>query len=649
MAVEKKGSIKEFEDWYNDRTLDHRGTGAYSSVTVNPCGAAIFSRFQDYQREMDARVHGYEKLVMMADAEVVTKQPDLPNVSSGEAAGIVRRMARNLVQNTPNVEVSSTFGERSSKGIFVKYILRSKIVGDDQYSNNMQQNLFASAKSSLTLGFDTVIPVLSKDAGGGWFIKYDNIHYRDVFPEPGVRDVRDATEVFVRRYLTKGEILGLIRENAAGWDHAALKTLIQSDPPPKQRQSIDHQTAKSGSRPSGYEIITQYTNTGEPFLTFDARTKYLLRIEQNKHPLKWHPVHFLVMEKDLNQPLGKSQVELIYGRQEFQDLLLNGAMKQWYRNINPSIIGYGTVNASLNLSPGKYTEISNPNARLEAFEVNSQTLLQHGSISQQNAGNMVQLVGAADQQMASQGTGGMMSQTPQGVNAQQEMVDITTNNYQKAIEAFFSRYCSYALNVYFAELKGYDTVTPTADARDALIAAGMEQELFKEDGTLEGISFKDLAVEYWVRAVPGSLIEMEDEKQLRILNELFVPLSQALPALAQTQDPSILSNAAAAMQFIIQRQIELSGSAHSKDLSNLWVTGETARTAEEIAESELATETHDTLQSEETAASLEAMAAANASLQEQMSMMRESMDLIMSSLGVHSEQTTPVEQDRTTV
>ena len=46
---------------------------------------------------------------------------------------------------------------------------------------------------------------------------------------------------------------------------------------------------------------------------------------------------------------------------------------------------------------------------------------------------MVNLVGSADQQMAVQAGNGM-SATPQGVEAQQSMVDITTNNYQKAIE-----------------------------------------------------------------------------------------------------------------------------------------------------------------------------------------------------------------------
>src|SRR3982751_673845 len=56
--------------------------------------------------------------------------------------------------------------------------------------------------------------------------------------------------------------------------------------------------------PDAYEIVTLYTDTGEHFLTFSGSTKTLLRIERNKHPLRHHPVHFLVLEKDDQQPLG---------------------------------------------------------------------------------------------------------------------------------------------------------------------------------------------------------------------------------------------------------------------------------------------------------------------------------------------------------
>ena len=564
MAVEAGYKpITAFEDWYTDYKVDPRD-GCLDIRNVAPFGQQMWSKYMHYKSEMEQRTAHYYKLEKLADGAVISPKPDLPNISSGETAGLVRRIARNLVQNTPNVEIISKYDDDSVQGIFSRHILTSKIIGSDEYSNDMQQNLFASTKTALTLGFDTVIPVLLQDAAGSWYMKYDAIHYRDVFPEPGSKDIRQAEHVFIRRYLTKGEVHAMIREETYGWDVAALRSLLKESPYGRARESVDYQNLKFGIIPEGYEIITWYSSSGDPFLTFSANTKYLLRIEKNKHPYKMHPVHFLVLEKDSQQPLGKSQVELLIGRQDFQDLMLNGAMKLWYRNINPSILGFGSVNAVPNLSPGKYTQISNPNARIEPFEVNTQTLMQYGAISQQNLGSMVNLIGSADQQMATQAGGGM-SATPQGVEAQQAMVDITTNNYQKAIESFFSHYCSYALTMYFQEMRAVKKVAPTAEARMKLLRAGLPTDTLNEDGTLD-VDFEELAIEYWVRAVPGSLIEMEDEKQLRILNQLFVPLSQAMPALAASGDQQMIQQAAKAMQYIVKKQIELSGASSAYDI-----------------------------------------------------------------------------------
>lgn len=624
--------VSSFEDWYDEYKLDPRD-GSLDVRGLSDYASSMYSRYMRYKSEMDERVHNYDKLEKLADGIVISPKPDLPNISSGETAGLIRRIARNLVQNTPNVEVLSKWDDDSMQGIFAKHILTTKIIGSDEYSNDMQQNLFASAKTALTLGFDVVIPTLLQDAAGGWYMKYDAIHYRDVFPDPGAKDVRQAENVFIRRYLTRAEVVALIRDEAVGWDVAALKSMLNEAPYGRSKDSVDYQTKKRGVIPEGYEIITWYSSSGRPFLTFSPNTQHLLRIEKNKHPLKLHPVHFLVLEKDSQQPLGKSQVELLIGRQDFQDLMLNGAMKLWYRNINPSILGYGAVNALPNLSPGKYTEISNPNARIEAFEVNTQTLMQYGQISQQNLGSMVNLIGSADQQMATQAGAGM-SATPQGVEAQQAMVDITTNNYQKAIESFFSHYCSYALTVYFQELQAVKKVMPTAEARLKLLRAGLPTELVQDDGTIE-VDFSALAVEYWVRTVPGSLVEMEDEKQLRILNELFIPLSQAMPALAAAQDQQMLQQAAKAMQYIIGKQIELSGSTSAKDIGlafngDVEAVDERDRRIAVMEENMLA----NTTGNEQMMALTEA---ALTMLQEQMSMMRESQELIMKKLGMEIE------------
>lgn len=632
-----------FDGWYKERTVNDR-TGCIEFRGLSDYCGQVWHRYQRAKREMDLRVANYGVLEKMAGGEVISPKPDLPNISSGETAGLIRRIARNLVQNTPNVEVLSKFDDDSPYGIFARYVLTSKIIGSDLYSNDMQQNLFASTKGALTKGFDCVIPLLQQLPDRSWYIKYDTIHYRDVFPEPGAKDIRQATEVFIRRYLTKGEVKQLIDNNTAGWDHAALRELLKTPEPSREMQSVDYETKKRHQIPTGYEIITLYTNSGDPFLTFSASTKMLLRVEKNKHPLKEHPVHFLVLEKDDQQPLGVSQVELLVGRQDFQDLMLNGAMKLWYRNINPAIIGFGTVNALPNLSPGKYTEIGNPNARIEPFEVNTQTLLQFGTISQQNLGAMVNLVGSPDQQL-SQVAGNGMSATPQGVEAQASVVDITSNNYQKAIEAFFSHYCSYALTIYFAELAATKTVTPNAESRKKLLDAGMQPEVFRKDGSLD-LDFSQLVTQYWVRCVPGSLTEMEDEKQLRILSQVFVPLSQALPALAATQNTAMIEQAARAMHFIIGKQIELSGAAAAKDIGLIWneQDGQQQVDAREarIAELEAAIDgvtTESDLQHEVNSQAI-------AQLQQQVKLLTENNQLLLQKLGVVESPSTPASAEQ---
>ena len=657
MAVSKYEPVKKFEDWYDRYELDERD-GTVSAYNLSDAAQRHVRQFDRYKREMDKRVANYDNLIKLVDAEVISEKPDLPNVSSGEVAGMVRRMARNLVQHTPNCEVISKFDDDGAAGIFSAHILKAKIIGDDLYSNDMQQNLYASAKNSLTLGFDAVVPVLLQDAAGGWYVKYDNIYYRDVFPDPGVKDIKDAKIVFVRRYLTKADAVALVRNHTHGWDEFALKTMIKNPPPARDRDSVDHQTSKHHGTPEGYEIITYYNSYGDAFLTFEQRSGMLLRKEDNKDPLKRHPVFFLIMEKDLNQPLGKSQVELVVGRQEFQDLMLNGAMKMWYRNINPPIIGYGTINAVPNLGPGKFTPISNPNAKLEPLEISTQTLMQYNQIATANAGNMVQQLGAADQQMASMSGGnGGMSQTPQGVEAQQAMVDITTNNYQKAIEAFFSRYCSYALTLYFAELKGsVADIVPTADARRNMISAGLKVEDvldedgkviakadFDEDGKLQ-VQFDELATEYFVRTIPGSLVEMEDEKQLRVLNQMFIPLSQMMPALAASGDQKALQKATQALMFVIEREIELSGAAHSADIQRLWTQGSSEQDDQRLA---LTAEFEERLSLADTArgAEIQQLVEDRAEAAEQMKLMRESMDAIMGHLGIPAVQTAPESQE----
>jgi hypothetical protein len=234
---------------------------------------------------------------------------------------------------------------------------------------------------------------------------------------------------------------------------------------------------------------------------------------------------------------------------------------------------------------------------------------------------------------------GGMSKTPQGVDAQQQMVDITTNNYQKAIEAFFSHYCSYALTIYFQELKAVKRVHPTAEARIRLLEAGLDTKYINDDGTID-VDFEDMSVEFFVRCVPGSLVEMEDEKQLRILNQLFIPLSQSMPAIVATQNPTLINQATTAMKYIVGKQIELSGAASAKELGLLWNRGDVKEVDER---DQRITSLEDAISGlhGDSSMELEFNNLAIRQLQEQMSQMTQNQQVLLEKLGVVSPGSVP--------
>ena len=163
-----------------------------------------------------------------------------------------------------------------------------------------------------------------------------------------------------------------------------------------------------------------------------------------------------------------------------------------------------------------------------------------------------------------------------------------------------------------------------------LFKAGLPTDALNKDGTLD-MDFEELATEYWVRTVPGSLVEMEDEKQLRILNQLFVPLSQAMPALAATENRDMLMQAAKAMQYIIGKQIELSGSTSAKDLGLLWEGDIEAVDARDQKISAVEEAIHGVEGGLGTV--MEMNDNALRQMQEQISMLRESQQLILEKLG----------------
>ena len=113
-------------------------------------------------------------------------------------------------------------------------------------------------------------------------------------------------------------------------------------------------------------------------------------------------------------------------------------------------------------------------------------------------------------------------------------------------------------------------------------------------------------------------------------------LSQALPALVQSQDQEAVRRATMAMAYIVGKQIEISGANSAHDLQKLWQEGDEQMVRsrqEQVAALEgQITETR-TRYEEDQAQQVEAISL----LQQQMQMMVENQQTLMEKLGVGAQ------------
>jgi hypothetical protein len=114
-----------------------------------------------------------------------------------------------------------------------------------------------------------------------------------------------------------------------------------------------------------------------------------------------------------------------------------------------------------------------------------------------------------------------------------------------------------------------------------------------------------------------------------------------MPAIAATQDPEALKFATDAMRFIIEKQLELSGSTHSRSLQEIFSGGVTP---ESTARDEMQSAFESKLEEIEVVRSEESnhLVKAVLQLQEQISLLAESQGAMMQQIGIPTEQSAPV-------
>ena len=115
-----------------------------------------------------------------------------------------------------------------------------------------------------------------------------------------------------------------------------------------------------------------------------------------------------------------------------------------------------------------------------------------------------------------------------------------------------------------------------------------------------------------------------------------------MPALAATNDQEMLTNAAKAMQFIVNKTIQLSGSAHAEELAGVFGRGEPSRMeqyVDQVNQLESGVAAAVAANTENTAV----MADAIVQMQQQISQLVQANQVLFEKLGVSSAPSAPTE------
>ena len=276
-------------------------------------------------------------------------------------------------------------------------------------------------------------------------------------------------------------------------------------------------------------LVTEYRRGASEFVTFVPALNAEFRRVPNYDPRKGIPWNFLVLEPDMDFPIGVSQVEFLLADQQFNDLFQTSAYKNLLLAMEPPIMvaGWETNPSSYRFEPRKIWNLgNNPNqVKVEPVKIDNAVLSNWTTVREAVAAAMVRNLNVADGTVAKDAGVGY-SKTAPGVEQQNMEKTVNINQYQKRIEVFMQEWAVQALRMYVNSMHGEHRLTVDEETRRRLFDVGAEDCV---DGDKVIIDFDELSadmLEFKVRT--GSLIQKKEEQELERLTAMVQPFIQNL-------------------------------------------------------------------------------------------------------------------------
>jgi hypothetical protein len=456
--------------------------------------------------------------------------------SEGSSQYILRKTIANTIQRVPDGELVTQYDKASPEHIQTQFIFENKVLWSEFEGLDMLSNFISTFKSSFIYGFCPVRTGFEKDLDGDVRISYNIENWADIAPNRDCRDIRRPQTLWHRSYISRAEVEALLTPDGNAKDPTYKADTI--------KYVLDHQMfgakqweseklsdkLKGSTSLDSLELLTKYCRGDSEFITYVPAIKAEFRRVKNEDPRKGIPWNFFVIEPDADFPLGLSQIEFLLADQQFQDLFQTSAFKNLLLAMEPPIMvaGWETNPASYRFEPRKIWNLgNNPNqAKVEPVKIDNAVLSSFLTTREGVAAGMLRQLNIMDGTIAKDSAVPGFSATPQGVEAQMQAKDISTNQYQKRLEHFISDVSNQALRMYINAMGGVHKLTVDEATRRRLFDIDRMDLI---DGDKIEIDFDKLStdlLEFKVRT--GSLTEKKEDKERKALQETVQPFIQNL-------------------------------------------------------------------------------------------------------------------------
>lgn len=501
--------------------------------------AKMHARYDAAKSQMQRRTYHHELYGLLAKNKSIhewsVKRGNTKYFSEGSTQYILRKVLADTIQRVPDGELVTQYDRASVEHILLEYLFENKIMVSEIEGIDMMANLTKAFKMSFVYAFAPVRTGFEEDFDGDARVKFSLEQWSDVFINPDCTDICRPEVVYHRSYMTKDDVLALLDGEGnvkdPTYNEDAVHCVIDEDMfSGKQWESEAMADKMKGSTAlQSLELITEYRRGAKEFTTFCPALNCEWRKVPNYDPRRGIPWNFLVLEPDMDFPIGVSQVEFLLADQQFNDLFQTSAYKNLLLAMEPPIMvsGWETNPSSYKYEPRKIWNLgNNPNqVKVEPVKIENSILSNWSTTREAVAAAMVRNLNVADGTVAKD-SGAGYSKTAPGVDQQVAEKTININQYQKRVESFFQQWAVQALRMYVNSMGGVHQMAVDEETRRRLYDIGREDLI---DGNKVSIDFDGLSVEsigFTVRA--GSLIQKKEDQELDRLTAMVQPFIQNL-------------------------------------------------------------------------------------------------------------------------